>query len=168
MSFFCCQSHCDYCIAISLRTSRLSLKSLLSPFSFGWISSIEFQFFSQINGGMQPLNTRYSFFFFLIKTLFISKEIYFVIFFGNFSKIGLGKDDMYFWKQMGKAMLCTYTIFGLAWLYNEYSPLGWWTFKTRPKVKPTLLICILFVHAILTLLFVLFIYNSLRLLYNSH
>lgn len=52
-----------------------------------------------------------------------------------FRKIGLGKEDLYFWKQMGKAMLYTYTIFGLAWLWNETSPLGWWTLKPRPKVK---------------------------------
>lgn len=48
-------------------------------------------------------------------------------------KIGLGKDDMYFWKQVGKALLCTYTLFGVAWVYNETSPLGWWTLKPRPK-----------------------------------
>ncbi|CAF1891825.1 unnamed protein product [Brassica napus] len=48
-------------------------------------------------------------------------------------KVGLGRDDMFFWKQGGKALLCTYTIFGMAWLYNETSPLGWWTLKPRPK-----------------------------------
>ncbi|XP_020587426.1 uncharacterized protein LOC110029465 [Phalaenopsis equestris] len=48
-------------------------------------------------------------------------------------KFGFEKEDIYFWKQMGKAMLCTYTIFGLAWLWNETSPLGWWTFRPRPK-----------------------------------
>ncbi|XAR60703.1 hypothetical protein NMG60_11034179 [Bertholletia excelsa] len=48
-------------------------------------------------------------------------------------KIGLGKEDHYFWKQVGKALLCTYTLFGVAWLYNETSPLGWWTLKPRPK-----------------------------------
>lgn len=47
--------------------------------------------------------------------------------------MGFEKDDIYFWKQMGKAMLCTYAIFGLAWLWNETSPLGWWTFRPRPK-----------------------------------
>ncbi|CAN7140256.1 hypothetical protein BRARA_J01274 [Brassica rapa] len=35
-------------------------------------------------------------------------------------KVGLGRDDMLFWKQV-------------AWLYNETSPLGWWTLKPRPK-----------------------------------
>ncbi|CAF2332451.1 unnamed protein product [Brassica napus] len=35
-------------------------------------------------------------------------------------KVGLGRDDMFFWKQV-------------AWLYNETSPLGWWTLKPRPK-----------------------------------
>ncbi|XP_010262759.1 PREDICTED: uncharacterized protein LOC104601201 [Nelumbo nucifera] len=48
-------------------------------------------------------------------------------------KIGLGKEDYYFWKQIGKALLCTYTVFGAAWLWNETSPLGWWTLKPRPK-----------------------------------
>lgn len=48
-------------------------------------------------------------------------------------KVGLGRDDMFFWKQVGKALLCTYTIFGMAWIYNETSPLGWWTLKPRPK-----------------------------------
>ncbi|KAM4095856.1 hypothetical protein ACJW30_08G062200 [Castanea mollissima] len=48
-------------------------------------------------------------------------------------KIGLGKEDYYFWKQIGKALLCTCTLFGVAWLYNETSPLGWWTLKPRPK-----------------------------------
>ena len=53
----------------------------------------------------------------------------------DFSKIGLGKEDYYFWKQIGKALLCTYTVFGLAWLWNETSPLGWFTLKPRPKVR---------------------------------
>ncbi|KAF3322293.1 hypothetical protein FCM35_KLT13434 [Carex littledalei] len=48
-------------------------------------------------------------------------------------KIGMGKEDVYFWKQMGKAVLCTYTLLGAAWLWNETSPLGWWTLKPRPK-----------------------------------
>ncbi|KAJ0969004.1 hypothetical protein J5N97_021881 [Dioscorea zingiberensis] len=48
-------------------------------------------------------------------------------------KIGMGKDDIYFWKQMGKAVLCTYTLLGACWLWNETSPLGWWTLKPRPK-----------------------------------
>jgi hypothetical protein len=46
-----------------------------------------------------------------------------------------GSSPAYFWKQMGKAMLCTYTLFGVAWLWNETSPLGWWTLKPRPKVQ---------------------------------
>lgn len=49
------------------------------------------------------------------------------------SKIGLGKEDYYFWKQVGKAHLCTYAIFGAVWLWNETSPLGWWSLKPRPK-----------------------------------
>ncbi|KAL5742885.1 hypothetical protein ACOSP7_029617 [Xanthoceras sorbifolium] len=48
-------------------------------------------------------------------------------------KIGIGREDRYFWKQVGKALLCTYTLFGVAWIYNETSPLGWWTLKPRPK-----------------------------------
>ncbi|KAL1333313.1 hypothetical protein HN51_062120 [Arachis hypogaea] len=48
-------------------------------------------------------------------------------------KIGLGKENYYFWKQIGKALLCTYAIAGAVWLYNETSPLGWWTLKPRPK-----------------------------------
>lgn len=53
----------------------------------------------------------------------------------GFRKIGFEKEDIYFVKQMGKAMLCTYTLFGAAWLWNETSPLGWWTLKPRPKVR---------------------------------
>lgn len=53
-------------------------------------------------------------------------------------KVGMGKEDYYFWKQVGKALLCTYTIFGAAWLYNETSPLGWWTLKPRPKEEKEL------------------------------
>jgi len=49
--------------------------------------------------------------------------------------MGFEKEDAYFWKQMGKALLCTYTLFGVAWLWNETSPLGWWTLKPRPKVQ---------------------------------
>ncbi|CAL5353937.1 unnamed protein product [Camellia sinensis] len=48
-------------------------------------------------------------------------------------KIGLGKEDHHFWKQVGTALLCTYTLFGVAWLYNETSPLGLWTLKPKPK-----------------------------------
>ncbi|KAJ6964396.1 hypothetical protein NC652_002616 [Populus alba x Populus x berolinensis] len=48
-------------------------------------------------------------------------------------KIGLGKEDRYFWKQVGKSLLCTYAIIGVVWVYNETSPLGWWTLKPRPR-----------------------------------
>uniref|UniRef100_A0A0D9V0W6 Uncharacterized protein n=1 Tax=Leersia perrieri TaxID=77586 RepID=A0A0D9V0W6_9ORYZ len=48
-------------------------------------------------------------------------------------RMGFEKEDAYFWKQMGKGMLCTYALFGVAWLWNETSPLGWWTLKPRPK-----------------------------------
>ncbi|KAM7255932.1 hypothetical protein ACFE04_011673 [Oxalis oulophora] len=53
-------------------------------------------------------------------------------------KVGLGKQDYYFWKQIGKALLCSYTIFGLGWLYNETSPLGWWSLQVRPKEEKEL------------------------------
>lgn len=53
-------------------------------------------------------------------------------------KIGLGKEDHYFWKQVGKGLLCTYALFGAAWLYNETSPLGWWTLKPKPKEEKEL------------------------------
>ncbi|KAI4373414.1 hypothetical protein MLD38_011541 [Melastoma candidum] len=49
------------------------------------------------------------------------------------SKIGMGEEDRYFWKQIGKALLTTYALMGAVWLYNETSPLGWWTLKPRPK-----------------------------------
>ena len=48
-------------------------------------------------------------------------------------KVGLGKEDIPFWKHVGKALLFTYSLIGAAWLYNETSPLGWWTLKPRPK-----------------------------------
>lgn len=48
-------------------------------------------------------------------------------------KIGLEKEEYFFWKQVGKALLCTYAIMGAVWIYKETSPLGWWTFKPRPK-----------------------------------
>ncbi|CAH9114008.1 unnamed protein product [Cuscuta epithymum] len=53
-------------------------------------------------------------------------------------KIGLGKEDYHFWQQLSKALLCTYTIAGLAWLYNETSLLGWWTLKPKPKEETEL------------------------------
>ncbi|KAL8261723.1 hypothetical protein R6Q59_025772 [Mikania micrantha] len=53
-------------------------------------------------------------------------------------KIGLGKEDYYFWKQIGKALLCTYTVFGAMWWFNEASPLGWWTLKPVPKEEKEL------------------------------
>ncbi|CAK9326978.1 unnamed protein product [Citrullus colocynthis] len=53
-------------------------------------------------------------------------------------KVGLGREDRYFWKQIGKALLCTYTLIGVAWLYNETSPFGWWTLKPRSKAEKDL------------------------------
>ncbi|XP_038680321.1 uncharacterized protein LOC119981315 [Tripterygium wilfordii] len=61
----------------------------------------------------------------LLKTLSADKYL---------RKIGFGKEDRYFWKQVGKALLCTYTIFGAAWVYNETSPLGW--FEMTPARSP--------------------------------
>lgn len=49
-------------------------------------------------------------------------------------KIGLEGEDYFFWKQVGKALLCTYTIMGGIWLYNG----GWWTMKPQPKEEQEL------------------------------
>ncbi|CAM8919475.1 unnamed protein product [Rhodiola kirilowii] len=54
------------------------------------------------------------------------------------AKIGLGPNDYYFWKQIGKAHLITYAIFGAAWIFNETSPLGWWTLRPMPKEEKEL------------------------------
>uniref|UniRef100_A0A2P2P5E0 Homeobox prospero protein n=1 Tax=Rhizophora mucronata TaxID=61149 RepID=A0A2P2P5E0_RHIMU len=48
-------------------------------------------------------------------------------------KVGLGKEDHYFWKQIGKSLLYAYAIGGALWWYNETSPLGWWPTTIRPK-----------------------------------
>ncbi|KAM3408430.1 hypothetical protein ACQJBY_001519 [Aegilops geniculata] len=48
-------------------------------------------------------------------------------------RMGFEKRHAYYFKQMGKGMLCTYALFGAAWLWNDTSPLGWWTLKPRPK-----------------------------------
>ncbi|XP_037417862.1 uncharacterized protein LOC119281347 isoform X2 [Triticum dicoccoides] len=48
-------------------------------------------------------------------------------------RMGFDKRDAYFFKQMGKGMLCTYALLGAAWLWNDTSPLGWRTLKPRPK-----------------------------------
>ncbi|KAK6927062.1 hypothetical protein RJ641_008781 [Dillenia turbinata] len=53
-------------------------------------------------------------------------------------KMGIGKEDHYFWKQVGKALLCTYALGGAVWVWNETSPLGWWTLKPRPKEEKEL------------------------------
>ncbi|EPS59447.1 hypothetical protein M569_15360 [Genlisea aurea] len=53
-------------------------------------------------------------------------------------KIGLGREDHHFWKQVFKGLLCTYALYGAAWLYNETSPLGWWTLKPVPKEEKEL------------------------------
>ncbi|XP_031478749.1 uncharacterized protein LOC116249689 [Nymphaea colorata] len=53
-------------------------------------------------------------------------------------KMGFGEENYYFWKQVSKALLCTYAVFGAAWLWNETSPLGWWTLKPRPKEEKEL------------------------------
>ncbi|GLJ48276.1 hypothetical protein SUGI_1019180 [Cryptomeria japonica] len=36
-------------------------------------------------------------------------------------------------RKLGKALLTVYAIGGAAWLWNETSPLGWWTLKPRTK-----------------------------------
>ncbi|MED6145209.1 hypothetical protein PIB30_022981 [Stylosanthes scabra] len=43
-------------------------------------------------------------------------------------KIGLESEDYYFWKQVGKYLLCGYTIMGGIWLYNGGA------LKPQPKV----------------------------------
>ncbi|KQK07379.1 hypothetical protein BRADI_2g34940v3 [Brachypodium distachyon] len=47
--------------------------------------------------------------------------------------MGFEKGDGYFFKRMAKGMFCTYALFGVAWLWNETSVLGWWALKPRPK-----------------------------------
>ncbi|KAK7305349.1 hypothetical protein VNO77_43254 [Canavalia gladiata] len=47
--------------------------------------------------------------------------------------IGLEREDYYFLKQVGKALLCTYSIIGAMWLYNETAQLGWW--RQKPRLK---------------------------------
>lgn len=71
---------------------------------------------------------------------FMEEEIYCWILLFSLSiirKIGLGKEDYYFWKQIGKSLLCTYALYGAAMWWQENSPLGWWNFKYIPKVKLT-------------------------------
>ncbi|KAJ1381112.1 hypothetical protein SESBI_45434 [Sesbania bispinosa] len=53
----------------------------------------------------------------------------------HMKKIGLEREDYYFLKQVGKALLCTYTILGALWLYNETSPLGWWKLKPKEELE---------------------------------
>lgn len=53
------------------------------------------------------------------------------------NKIGFESEDYYFFKQVGKALLCTYTILGALWFYNEASPLEWWR-KKSPQIKEKL------------------------------
>ncbi|XP_014511836.1 uncharacterized protein LOC106770548 [Vigna radiata var. radiata] len=63
-------------------------------------------------------------------------------------KIGFGKENYYFWKQIGKALVCMYTVMGSMWWYNETSPLGWWTLKPKPKEEKELAhLCFLFILA---------------------
>lgn len=50
------------------------------------------------------------------------------------NKIGLESEDYYFYKQIGKALLCTYTILGGLWIYNGGSPVEWWR-KKSPTIK---------------------------------
>lgn len=48
-------------------------------------------------------------------------------------KMGFEKGDLYYYKQMGKGFVYTYAVLGFCWWFNETSPLGWWSFKPRPK-----------------------------------
>ncbi|EXB31955.1 hypothetical protein L484_013587 [Morus notabilis] len=54
------------------------------------------------------------------------------------SRVGLGKRDYPFWKQIGKGLLSAYVLIGACWWYNETSPLGWWTLKPKPKEEKEL------------------------------
>ncbi|CAI8584992.1 unnamed protein product [Vicia faba] len=54
------------------------------------------------------------------------------------NKIGVESEDYYFYKQIGKALLCTYTILGALWIYNDTSsPMEWWR-KKSPQLKEKL------------------------------
>lgn len=53
-------------------------------------------------------------------------------------KIGLGKENHYFWKTIGKSLISTYALFGAVWFLNETSPFGWWTLKPVPKEEKEL------------------------------
>ncbi|CAL5202472.1 unnamed protein product [Lathyrus oleraceus] len=50
------------------------------------------------------------------------------------NKIGVESEDYNFYKQIGKALLCTYTILGALWIYNGNSPMEWWR-KKSPQLK---------------------------------
>ncbi|MCD9559195.1 hypothetical protein HAX54_017049 [Datura stramonium] len=39
-------------------------------------------------------------------------------------RVGLGKEDYHFWKQVGKALLCIHAVWCGIRLWNETSPLG--------------------------------------------
>ncbi|XP_027337682.1 uncharacterized protein LOC113851415 [Abrus precatorius] len=45
--------------------------------------------------------------------------------------VGVEREDYYFLKQVGKALLCTYTIMGVFWLFKGTSPLE----KLAPRLK---------------------------------
>ncbi|XP_037418053.1 uncharacterized protein LOC119281347 isoform X5 [Triticum dicoccoides] len=62
-------------------------------------------------------------------------------------RMGFDKRDAYFFKQMGKGMLCTYALLGAAWLWNDTSPLGWRTLKPRPKVLLKQYILVIVYHS---------------------
>lgn len=49
------------------------------------------------------------------------------------NKIGLEGEDYHFFKQVGKALLCTYAILGALWLSNENSTMDWGKLKPWPK-----------------------------------
>jgi hypothetical protein len=50
------------------------------------------------------------------------------------NKIGLEREDYHFYKQIGKALLFSYTVLGGLWIYNGASPMEWWRMKS-PMIK---------------------------------
>ncbi|GAU13410.1 hypothetical protein TSUD_127060 [Trifolium subterraneum] len=53
------------------------------------------------------------------------------------NKIGMEKEDYHFYKQIGKAVLFSYTVLGALWIYNGASPMEWWRMKS-PMIKEKL------------------------------
>ncbi|WJX37314.1 hypothetical protein P8452_25085 [Trifolium repens] len=53
------------------------------------------------------------------------------------NKIGMEREDYHFYKQIGKALLCCYSVLGALWIYNGASPMEWWRTKS-PMIKEKL------------------------------